>query len=589
MLTMICVHNSSRKTRGQFFGGRVIGRPTWTLAMLKFLHIKDFAIIDELDCEFGEGLNVMTGETGAGKTIIVHALKFVLGGRVSLDMIREGSQKTAVTAVFRTKGIDPNVLVCLSAAGIECGDELVINRVVNNQGKGKISLNGSPVAASVLKDVGKRLVDLSSQHEHQILLDRSSHGAIIDAFGALEKFALEYRSIHGDYVRVLRGLSDLKANEKAAKDKLDFLKFQYDELAAADLKPGEDLKIEEERARLKNKAFLEERVRAAEEIIYGAEASGVEVVDRALKLIMQCIQFEPQAERWIDAMNRARAELKDLSSEMQSYLNSLESNSGRLEELDERLHLIRRLLKKHGGPIESLINRRDEILHEMEKIHNYDDIVANKQSELEGISVKRREVAKKWSGGRKKAALALANVVKGHLFDLGMKKVEFKASVELRPEVEWDENGADSAGFFFSPNVGESMKPLEQIASGGELSRVLLAVKSALGDRAMLAVTTVFDEVDSGIGGAVAGVVGLKLKESSAKRQVICITHLPQVAVHGRRHLRIIKRVQGGRTIASVRELAADERVEEIARMLSGAKITEASIAHAKEMLGHAI
>ena len=554
--------------------------------MLCSLHIQDLAIIDELCVEFGAGLNVMTGETGAGKTIIVEALRLVLGSRVQPEMVRAGQDRASVTAVFdATQGLASQIQETLEGAGVEVGPELIVNRTIASHGRGRMAINGVPVTQALLRTVAEHLVDVSSQHEHQLLLDPAEHAVILDAFGGLEDRARAYRDIHLQFAKLSREIQELEVGQAQAKEKLDFLKFQLDELKSADLKPNEDKEIEARINRLKNAVTLEEQTRTAEGALYGDSGSASEMLGHAQQMLSQCARFETKAQAWLEALDRARLEVEEVARNLSSYADGLESDPVGLEELGDRLHRIRHLMRKHGGSVEACIKRRDEIAAEIDTCLNYDDVLAEKKARLDKLCASRRQAANRWSQGRQQAAKSLGRAVAAELASLGMKKTEFAVHIERRTEDDWDESGPDQVEFIISPNVGEPMRALARIASGGELSRVMLALKSVLSDRAQLATTSVFDEVDSGIGGAIAEVVGKKLKQISRNRQIICITHLPQVAIHGDRHILISKRVDRGRTVASLAWLEPSARVEEVARMLGGTRITEATIKHAKEML----
>lgn len=553
--------------------------------MLTALYIRDFAIIDELELAFGPGLNVMTGETGAGKTIIVEALGLVLGERASVDAIRAGKEKATVTAVFDASSIPSQLRVALTDAGVEAGAEVIVHRVVADGGKGRITVNGVPVTGAMLKGFAEHLVDVSSQHEHQLLLDPTEHAPIVDAFGGHGALVARYRAAHAQWTAAARDLEELRVGERAAKERLDYLQFQMKELESANLRENEEAEIDAERNRLKHAVSLEEKSRLAEGALYGDAGSALETVDQAMGMLAQCAQVDPAATPWTEALGRARAEIEEVARELSKYAEKLESNPARLEELEERLHLVRSLTRKHGGSVASCVARLAELKQEVGTIVRYDEIVAEKAGALEAIALERRGAAKALAAARKKAGDELGKAVAAELAGLGMGKVAFKAEVVARPENEWDESGPDRVEFLFSPNVGEPLRALARIASGGELSRVMLAVKGALAGRAELAATSVFDEVDSGIGGAIAEVVGRKLREVARSRQVICITHLPQVAVHGDRHLRIAKRVEAGRTVAILEALSKEQRVEEIARMLGGQTITATTRKHAEEML----
>ncbi len=554
--------------------------------MLKTLSIKDFAIIDELEVELRPGLNAMTGETGAGKTIIVEALKLVLGARASADIVRSGSERASVTAVFDSGGLPREFRERMSEAGIECEDEVIVHRVVGQQGRGRISINGVPATASMLRDVAAHLVDVSSQHENQLLLDGTRHAPMLDDFAGLAPAFSAYLEAHRAYADALREIEGLEAGERGARERLDFLKFQLGEIESADVKAGELESLESERSRIKHSVLLTERTTGAEAAISGDEASALSLMGQASQLLAQCSQYDAKAARWCEALDRARIELEEVSRDLSAYAEGLGSDPARLEAIEDRIHLIKGLAKKHGGSVEALISRRDEIAAEVDNVENYDEVLAQRRKELSGLAEKRSIAARSLSAARKKAARDMGRKVARELMDLGMAKTEFVVAVEQRDEAAWDESGPDGVEFMISPNAGEPLMPLARIASGGELSRIMLALKGALARSREIASTSVFDEVDAGIGGAVAAVVGKKLRGLAASRQVICITHLPQVAAFADAHLRITKGVRRGRTIASLDSLDGEGRVSEIARMLGGETVTDATLAHAREMVG---
>jgi DNA repair protein RecN (Recombination protein N) len=556
---------------------------------LNSLHIQDLAIIDELRVEFGSGLNVMTGETGAGKTIIIEALKLVLGSRAQPDLVRSGKEKASVTAVFDADDVPEYIRSALDGCGIVVDGELIVTRVVASQGRGRASINGTPVTQSMLKNVAEGLVDVSSQHEHQLLLEPSRHASIVDGFGDLSDPFEAYLGAHRKFVALSSEIRELEENERQAKEKLDYLKFQFDEIKALDPRPGEDEEINAELKRTKHAVTLKDNARVSAAALNGDAGSAMEMLDHAMNAVGQCEQYEARAAGWRDALERARVEMEEVARDLGSYAEGLQSDPARLEELDDRMHSLRALMRKHGGSLEECLKQKEKIAAEIELAQNYDDIIAAKRTECLELADERLGTANLLSKSRKKAAKELGAAVEGELAGLGMGKVKFSVGVKRLDESEWDEGGPDRVEFLFSPNVGEPMMQLTRIASGGELSRVMLALKGAISGRASFVPTSVFDEVDSGIGGAIAEVVGKKLKNVSRARQVICITHLPQVAAYGDKHLTITKRVESGRTVATIKNIFDAARVDEIARMLGGTKITDTTLNHAREMLEHAV
>lgn len=556
--------------------------------MLRSLDIKDFAIIDELSVDFGPGLNVMTGETGAGKTIIVEALNLVLGARASQDLIRAGKDRASVTACFDATKLTAFIRGELQNVGIDCDDEIIIHRVVGGA-KGKMSINGIPVTANVLKNVAERLVDVSSQHEHQLLLEKSHHFEVLDEFGEHGGLLAAYLEQHSKFVSLKNEIDDLERNEVAAKEELEYLKFQFDEIKSANLKPGEDKEIESERSRLKHSVLLEERARGAEAILYGNAGSTIEMLGEAIRIMDECSRYDEPCEKWVEQLERARSEIEDAARSLAKYADGLESDPASLEDLEERFHLIRRIVKKHGGSIEACLNRQEKIEEEVRAIDSYDDVIAEKKAKLAEIAAKRKAAAGSLSKARAISSKKMEKAVEAELAELEMARTKFSVSTDQRSEGDWDESGPDEIEFLIAPNVGEPLMPLAKIASGGELSRIMLALKCVLASNESVASTSVFDEVDSGIGGAVAEVVGGKLKQVSKSRQILCITHLPQVAVWGVSHLKISKALHDGRTVTSLKRLPDEERVSEIARMLGGKNITNTTMDHAREMLDTAI
>lgn len=536
--------------------------------MLRSLHIENFAIIDRLEVEFGRGLNIITGETGAGKTIVVQALNLVLGDRASSDLIRTGEEKASVTAVF------------------EHGDEeTIIHRVISQTGKGKITINGVPATQQMLKEAAERLVDMSSQHEHQQLLNDATHIAIVDQFGGYESLAEAYRDAHTQYA-VLRGdLEKLRASEKEAKERLEFMKFQLQELKNANLKLNEDEELEAERSRIKHAVQLEAKMKEAEGLLYESAGSACELLGNVLQSLTSCAQLDSSVAPWREAINNASSTLTDVAREIKRYTEKLNSDPARLEEIDDRIHLLKNLKRKHGGTIESCIEKFESLKKEVDEVERFDDVIAEKEKSLADARARRASVAKELTKKRKDAAAKLTALVEEETQSLGFKKLQFVVNTTPLPEDEWDGSGAERVEFLISPNVGEEPRPLSKIASGGELSRIMLAIKRALSDRAATAYTSIFDEVDSGIGGATAEVVGRKLSEVGRSRQVICITHLPQIASFGENHFMVTKKVVKGRTVAAIDPLSDNARIEELARMLGGTKITETTRKHAEEML----
>lgn len=558
--------------------------------MLTSLTIKNIAIIDELTIDFDHGLNVMTGETGAGKTMIAQSLGLVLGARAQSDIVRTGEDAAEVTASFHVNDKSPSAGLIKKRAeecGIDLTDgEIIVRRSVSTQGRSKITINGVAVTLQMLKELAPHLVDVSSQHEHQLLINPDNHVDVVDGFGVPGKVRQSYAECFSSYSQQKNEVDELRAEKADAKEKLDFYKFQLDELNAADPKPGELDALESERMRMKHAVALEAATRDVTSSLYEMPGCATEVLGHVANQLGSMAKLDESVEKLVEAINRAQVEVAEVARDVQQYRESLSVDPGAYEQIEDRVHLLKGLMRKHGGSLDDVIAKRDELAGSIDRFENYDEVLAEKETALTHAECELRNSGKALSRERKKAANTLDARVREELASLAMGKVNFFSQFEQRPFDKWDVAGGEHCEFFIAANVGEEMRPLAKTASGGELSRIMLAVKRVVADKASLASTYVFDEVDSGIGGATAEVVGRKLMEVAASHQVICITHLPQVACHGGAHFRITKAVTKGRTVTSVNRLDSASRVEEIARMLGGVKVTDTTKKHAEELLG---
>ena len=561
--------------------------------MLSSIQIKNIAIIESLEIDFDQGLNVMTGETGAGKTIIVQTLALVLGAKAQQDIIRTGESEAAVSAVFHIDDSLPNRRLIreeLESAGVDIeGGEVIIRRVLNASGKGKISINGFPVTLQTLKKVAGFLVDISSQHENQLLLDPSNHAGLIDDFGGYENLLDEYKKCFDDFHRIQSELNRLKADALTSKERLEFMKFQLDELKKASPEKGELERLEENYKRLKNSKVLESSAREASETLYDAPQSVAELLGRVSMSLTTAGNYDPKLAKWGEIAGRCAAELHEVARDAREYAENIGEETQDIEAIEDRMHLLKGLVRKHGSSLDDVIAKIETLEEEIGRFENNEELTGQMEVRLEESRKNLISKADELSKARRKAGDHLVSEVGSELKGLAMGKVAFRAEIERRGFDEWDGHGPDRVEFFISPNVGEALRPLSKTASGGELSRIMLALKRVLSDKAGLASTYVFDEVDSGIGGATAGVVGKKLFEVAGSRQVICITHLPQVACFGSSHYRIDKKVEKGRTRTDVIKVEKAQRVDEIARMLGGAAVSDISKKHAEELLNSAV
>ncbi|HET6489249.1 MAG TPA: DNA repair protein RecN [Syntrophales bacterium] len=556
--------------------------------MLKELGITNFAIIDRLNLALHDGLNVISGETGAGKSILIGAIGLLLGERASSDLIRSDEDAAVVEAVFDI-GAFKNLKARLQEMGFRPGRELVVKRVVSRSGKNRVYVDGNLATVTMLGEISEALVNICSQHEHQVLLNPDSHIDILDEFGNLGKQRSAYTALYDEFQRLKAKRDDLAAKNRNRADREEFLRFQVGEIEKADLKPGEDASLQEEKKILLNAAKLTELVTESYEILYGQEEPVLGQLNRVTGHIRDIRRIDPNFNVSDEEMKSLSIQLEDAARGLRDYLGKIPSNPARLEEIDDRLETIGRLKKKYGASIESVLKTGETLKAELEGLSSVAGDIKLLEEELGKKKADLLERADKLSSERRRVASAMEKAIEGEIHDLMMEKARFTV-VFIEPALDDDgsallhSKGVDQLEFYLSTNVGEQLKPLNRIASGGELSRIVLAMKKVLA-RAGSVGTVIFDEVDSGIGGATAEIVGRKLRDISRSHQVICITHLPQIASFGSTHYQVIKRVSDGRTRTEVKTLTEDERLEEITRMLGGVEISDKTRAAAKEML----
>jgi DNA repair protein RecN (Recombination protein N) len=570
--------------------------------MLELLRVKAFAIIDELEVHFAPGFNVLTGETGAGKSILVDALHLVLGGRAQADSVRTGTEEAEVQALFRPR--DPTECDArLAALGLPAaGGELVVRRTVQREGRSRAWVNGALATAAQLQQATRGLLDISGQHEHVGLLDAALHLDLLDAHAALGALRGEYAAAFSALFEAERARAQLDSDESQRAQRADWLKFQLDELVKADPQPGEDEKLLQQRRVLAAAEKLRAGAEEAEAVLSESGAA------RAAKKIEELAGIDPALARLAQSVRGAAAELDEAVRELSRYASRSAGDPQRLEEIDERLEALRKISRKHGGTLSAALARREEMSRELAALENHDEELLRRSEEVKKLAGAARALADKLSAKRRAAASGFSRAVAGELLALGMKselEVRFTPAAEgaaqepaspASPVAQRRQGGAtidglgprglETAELLLSPNPGEELRPLARIASGGELSRVLLAVKRVLAESDPVD-AYLFDEVDAGIGGATADAVGRALSAVAKRRQVICITHLPQIAVFAGKHLTVEKEVLKGRTHSRVAAVDGDDRVRELARLLSG-KATEVALEHAREMLSAA-
>jgi DNA repair protein RecN (Recombination protein N) len=554
-------------------------------SMLKELRIKNLAIIDDLAVRFEKGLNVLTGETGTGKSIIVDALGLALGDRAQSDLVKSGEKEAIVQAYFET-GSDES----LPDVGIDVSEEILLRRVISSSGKSRAYVNDTMVTQQTLSEVGKALVDIHSQHEHQSLLKPEKQRKLLDSYGKLENERESVEHLFRE-VRMLKTEREtLREKVKERAHRLDLLRFQTNEIDAASIEPGEKEKLAEEKRILSNVSRLNENAEKAYSLLYESDGSCFESLSKIIGLVRDMYSIDSATEETLKLLETAMPLLEDAAISMRGLRDRYELDPDRLEMVTDRVEMIRKLERKYGEGAESILRYRENAEEEMKGLESTDEKLIFLEESLRVKEEELLKAAEALSEKRKKTALALEGMIVSTLKDLAFGNAAFKIGIELTRGEDGENtiraSGMDKVEFLFSANPGEPPRPLSKIASGGELSRVMLALKSILADVDSVPVL-IFDEVDAGIGGRTAESVGKKLDMLSGKHQLLCITHLPQIARYGAFHLRIEKKNKQDKVCVEVHELEGRERIDEIARMLSG-KVTEISLRHAGELLERA-
>jgi DNA repair protein RecN (Recombination protein N) len=563
--------------------------------VLKELSIRNFAIIDDLQISFSDGLTILSGETGAGKSIILNAVNLLLGSRAAADLVRSGAENAELEALFEITGSGP-VANIMTEHGYEPSDGLLVRRIISRSDTNRVYINGRMATIQLLNAITENLASISGQHAHQQLLKEEQHLLILDQFGGLMPLREEVSTYFHQMLPMLEKLEQLNTLKKQQDEHLELLEFQLKEITAANPAAGEDKELEQERARLKNAEELYQVVYNSIESLYSTPGSVIEKLVDVKKNLDKISQIDQQLKSKTAILSDITYQIEDHIEGLRSYLNSIQMDEKQLDTVEERLDTLNKLKRKYGGSIEAVFERRKVIEQDLSDIENITESIRDTETQIGELHTKLKDRALNLSRKRRKTADSFAKKVIQQLATLMLSKTEFSASLQIMPADEKTnpylttnnhmitETGIDRATFLIAPNIGEALKPLASIASGGELSRVVLALKALLAKTDSVE-TVVFDEVDAGIGGGVAEVVGKKLADLADHHQVICITHLPQIAKFGDQHYRISKHVSGGRTRTSIGLLSDEDRYKEIARMLGGEKITQATLEHAREML----
>jgi len=570
-----------------------------TARMLQELTIRNFAIIDDLNISFSGGLTVLSGETGAGKSIILNAVNLLLGSRANATLIRTGAEAAELEALFQ---ISPksDVASIMEQHGYDASEGLLIRRLISKSDNNRIYINGRLSTMQLLNSITENLASISGQHAHQGLLKEDQHLLILDQFGNLMSLREEVFQCFHEILPLIEKLHNLTSTKEKQAERIELLEFQKKEITEASIALGEDVVLEKERTILKNGETLYQAVNGSIEELYSAQGSIVERLVEVKKNLEKAGSIDLQLTLKAEVVAGVTFSLEDLVENLRTYLKTIQIDEKRLETVEDRIDTLQRLKRKYGKTIEAVLKHLDSISQELSGIENISGTIADTEKELLMIHKKFVQQAETLSGKRKETAKALAEKVVTELDSLEMSSTRFQILLKNTPADEKSyshltvhgnlltETGLDRATFLIAPNIGEALKPLASIASGGELSRVVLAMKAILAETDSVE-TVVFDEVDAGIGGSVAEVVGKKLSSLADHHQVICITHLPQIAKFGNQHFCISKAVSDGRTITSINPLNEKDRLKEIARMLGGVEITQATLDHAREMLETAI
>ncbi|MBQ2791753.1 MAG: DNA repair protein RecN [Oscillospiraceae bacterium] len=549
--------------------------------MLSQLYIQNIAVIEKVQVAFEKGLNVFTGETGAGKSIVIDAINAVLGNRTSRDLVRTGAPKALVTALFEEIGDETKEQLLSLGFEPEEDGSLLLSREIAADGKTSCKIGGRPATVSILREVAQSLINIHGQHDNQSLLMPEQHLGYIDQFGKTNRLLLSYRTEYAYYTELQRKLRQLQVNEQEKEQKIDLLTYQINEITAAGLYSGEEEELLTAKKRMQNIAKIVESLHIAHDLLSGGdETDGVlSMLDQTEDQMRQLQDYYPDMKA--DKLMDIRYELEEISESLREALSDSEVDPQEMDRVEERLDLIFRLKRKYGNSIDEILAFGERAQQELDSITRSEEIEGKLRKELEKSSVELMEIAGQLSEKRQAAAQLFQQQVCEELAFLDMPSVRFLVHCETD---EPDESGIDRMEFYITTNPGEPPKPIGKVASGGELSRIMLSLKNVIaeGDRVG---TLIFDEVDTGVSGRAAQKIGRKLKQASGGRQIICVTHLAQVAAFADTHLLIAKNVRDERTFTTVQPLSQEERVQELARIMGGENITEPVLASARELI----
>jgi DNA repair protein RecN (Recombination protein N) len=562
--------------------------------VLAELRLENYAVVDNVVVEFAAGLNLLTGETGAGKSILIDALSLLLGEKASSELIRTGADRAVVAAVFESEGSALRAVEeILERNGLDSeGASLILRREIAAGGKGRVFINNQPATVVVLKQIAPHLAVVHAQNESIVNFDAAARQELLDAYAGVE--LKEVSAAFANWKAIRERIAELEHDEADRMRLLDLWNFQCREIEEARLQSGEDERLEVEKRVLANAEKIYGAAMHAFDLLYEGDASTSSSLRAAQKHLEELVRYEPNLQEARAALESARISVEDVGATLRDYAGGIQASPERLAELEERLALLDRLKRKYGPTLENVIAYGEEIRRKLNEMENKDQVLLELRAKLAAAGEEYRKAARIVSRKRTEAGRKLEKLVEAEINDLAMR-ASFRIAVEENEaEEHWTSSGVNQVIYRIAPNVGETMRPLEQIASGGELSRVMLALKASVeaganpagkNKSAAAQRTLVFDEIDSGIGGRAAEAVGRKLKALAKGNQVLCVTHLPQIATFADHHYLIEKRETSGRAKTSVRLITGEERTEEVARMLSGAKLTETSRKHAEQMI----
>jgi DNA repair protein RecN (Recombination protein N) len=564
--------------------------------MLKSFEVKDYALIEHISVEFGSGLNIITGETGAGKSILIDAMSLLLGERASTEVVRKGAEKSFVEGIFYIKG-NKKVKSLLEENDVDFTDELIIRREISLKGSNRCFINDTPVSLNLVKDIGNLLVDLHGQHEHQSLLRTETHIDYLDEFGDYQEILHQYKNVYSELLAKENELKELRAKETSIKEKKDFYSFQIKEIDNISPKEDEEKSLVEELKILENSEKLAELTSEIYQLLYESDNSIQASFARVKTLLQKLNEIDKSFSDVLNESESVQVQIQDVSSFVRNYNSKINLDKDEVEGKRERFGAINLLKKKYGGSVKSIIDYRKKIGEEFELAENFSGKINGLSKNIFELRKNAGSLAKSLSKQREQASKLVKKGIEETLKELGIQEPQFKTQI-INSQSEKDSGifldgkyfkatlkGIDEVEFFISTNPGEDLKPLAKVASGGEVSRIMLSLKSTLAKNDKLPLL-IFDEIDVGVSGRIAQKVGKALKSLSAYHQVISITHLPQIASQANHHFSIEKVTQNERVVSSIKKLPESERITEIARLLSGEKITQASLKSARELIG---